>query len=258
MRWFSANALVIAIVLTFVAAGSSIAVSQAINTPVAGTPTTGTPNGDTPVAISGPGSGGPSLQQPVDLIDQLPAATPGEVSVVASYPITTGADGIAATMVLLRNATDQPVANVSVAGTVRDASGALMAVGANETTWPPVIAPGQVAHAYIQFQGAVASRTAGEYAATWGPVPASSSGVSLEIQEANSLGDSIIGFVRNPGSDTAYQGVLAASCYDTNGQMTNWLYRPLENTSLDANHVVPFNVAFNTPGCTSFVLTAGA
>ncbi len=263
MGWLSRHALVIAVVLVLVAAGSSMgAARQSGGTPAAGTPIGGTPAGATPLGatpVAGPaGVGGPSLQQPPGLVDLLAAPTPGTVSIVASYPITTGSDGIGVTMVLVRNATDQPVANISVAGSVRDTSGALTAVGANETTWPAVVQPGQVAHAYLKFQGAVAYGTSGQYAVTWGPVPPYSSDVSLEIQEANKLGDGIIGFVRNPSPDVAYQGILAGSCYDAAGQMTNWLYGPLANTRLAGNSVVPFNIAFNTPGCTSFILTAGA
>ncbi len=267
MRWIARNSLVIALVLVLVTAASSMGVArQSGGTPAAGTPVeasliTGTPVEASPVAgtpIDSSADALTALIQPSDLLERLPQPIPGEVTVIADSSITTNSDDETRTMVLVRNGTNQPVGNVAVTGSVRDASGALVAAGASESTWPAVIQPGGVAQAFVIFQGDVPDFTFGSYSATWGALPDNSLLVDLVIQEANPVAESIIGFVRNDTNETAYFGVVAGSCFNSSGVLDDWTVHPLDNTRLEPGQSAPFEVSFGAYACQSFILTTAA
>lgn len=144
---------------------------------------------------------------------KLPDGDPSEVSIVATNSKTGMSDSI---LVIVRNNTSEPVGEITVTGTARDASGALAGSGSSQGFDPAVVAPGEIALGYVYFDGGYPADGKFEY-----DVSADEVGdyfQPMTVTEINNTGDAVVGAVSNDtGVDVT--GPISANvwCFDDGG-----------------------------------------
>lgn len=187
----------------------------------------------------------------------LAPGTQGEVSVVVS-----GAVGGYGILVIVRNNTDRPKANVQVGAEVRDNAGNLIAVGSSFSIMPTIVQAGGYAIGGASFggvelpQGATvtfdvsASDDLGLYSLN-GPV-------NVELVEFNARPETIVGTFRN-GTDTAIIGQIyfVLACFDDDGTLLASEHGIATGTDLAPGETTAFR-AFglgSVPPCNRYLIT---
>ncbi len=244
MRWLARNSLIIALVLTIVAAVSSVAAFQPAGTPAAGTPISGTP-------IATDATNDAYFASPADLLDQIPSGEPSTVSVIGNGLVFQNQ-----VFVAVRNNTSATVGSVSIAVSALDASGGLIAVGSSEQVVPAVIQPGGIGQSLIALQSPAPDGTAVQITVSAGPVPSYVSTAPLTITQATNTGSAIIGFAMNATGSPSSSPRFAISCWGADGSLVSYP----AYTIFDGYSVPPgANAAFtaSTASCDRFLVTAG-
>ena len=241
MRWLSANALVIAIVLTLVAAGSSLVAAQSNGTPAGG-------NG-TPVPISS--TGDTYFASPIDLLTQLPPGEPATVSVIGNGLVFQNQ-----VFVAIKNNTTATVGSVSIAVSALDTSGALIAVGSSEEVVPSIIQPGGIGQSLIALQSPAPDGTAVQIVVSAGAVPSYVSAQPLLITQTTNTGSAIIGFAMNPTGSPSSFARFAISCWASDGTLASYpAYTTFDGYTIPPGGTAAFTASATS--CDSFLITAG-
>lgn len=172
---------------------------------------------DGPIADAKPAALDANPAIAVHGIDELPDGEPGKLSVIARAPRLESSGSLP---VVVRNRTNRTVTEISVTGTARDSSGALVASGSDQGFNPVLVGPGEIAFGYVYFGGGdipadATFELSGTAAEPGGSVIGS---VDLHVEEHNRTGDSIVVMLRNDTSaDVMGPMGLAMVCFDADG-----------------------------------------
>lgn len=245
MRWLAWNSLVIALVLVLIAAATSVTAFQPAGTPEAGTPVGGSPSAATPIA----GTGSLVYAQPAALLSLLPQPGSESVVVIAQAPVRRNQ-----VFVMIRNDTFAPVGEISVGVSVRDSTGALLAVGTSFRTIPANVEPGGLAQAVIDLDGSAPDGSQAQTAITYGATGFALA-TPLPILEVDYTGSTLVGFVQSPGRAAAGSVQIAVSCWTAEGSFSD--YAPIQyiNSIVDQPSLASFGV--DATGCDHFIITTG-
>lgn len=214
-------ALIALLATTSASAAPTLTYSQA--TPM--TETSATPGATAvPAGATPPASGAASLGIGIagNAFDLVAPGTPGEVSVVATGPLPT--DEMATQLVLVRNLTGAPVGRTSIIATARDASGALVALGASFLPTPVLVPDGGLAMMRVRFQPAQIPAGAMVEYQVWNAAPRPEvetlQGLALAIDEMVFMDGRYQGTVTNTAEVDAWGGSVLVMCFGPDGTVT--------------------------------------
>ena len=170
----------------------------------------------------------------------LEEGTAGDLSVVAA-----GLDVDDNLALVIRNDTGEAVENIEVEIVAR-AGGDIAAVGAAQGLQPFVVEDGGLALAYGSFSGAEIPEGA-EFEFTLDADPVGTdeftSSRDLIVEEVNGTDDAIVGIYSNPHEETITGFIInAAVCFDSSGQLTEYLTSTTNNDELEPSQTRPFEV----------------
>ena len=196
--------LTLVALLTTISVSAAPAVSRSQATPVTETPVT-------------PGAGIVG-----NAFDLVAPGTPGEVSVVATGPLPMAA--MTTQLVLVRNLTGGPVGRTSIIATARDASGALVAVGASFLPAPVTIPDGGLSMMRVSFEPAEIPAGATVAYQVWNATPRPEletlQGLALTIDEMSFADGQYVGTVGNTAMVDAWGGSVLLMCFSRDGSVT--------------------------------------
>jgi hypothetical protein len=188
--------------------------------------------------------------------DLVPPGNSGELAVVANGVY----DGMSLP-VLVRNNTDEALIRVSVSVSVRDASGALLAVGEASDLTPARVEPGSYAFgsAYFDFASLPSDATF-EFQAVGESVESALfiGQFDLLIQESSYLGDRIVGTAINEQSETI-QGPIGvdAACFGADGSLLGIANDFAAAETAASGEAIPFQVTlYNVASCDLYLIGA--
>jgi len=164
--------------------------------------------------------------------------------------------------IVVRNGTDQPVANVKVAITVRDAAGGLLAVGEQEGAFAPyTVAPGDAAIGSVLFNGASFGPDAVLDIAVAGQVPDERflTFADMQVVEFNVQGDQILAIISNPyDRATAESLTLGIMCFDASGNIVAFARDYASVAAIAAGGTVPVSASLPAGSCDRYAIAATA
>ncbi len=184
----------------------------------------------------------------------LPPGNAGELAVVSSGSY----DGTSLPL-LLRNNTNEALVRVTVAVSVHDASGALLAVGEANDLTPSRVEPGAYVfgNAYFDFATFPSDVTYDFQASGKSAESASFIGIyDLTIQESSYLGDRIVGTAIN-NLDVTLRGPFGveAACFGTDGSLLGIASDFAAADVADPGAQVPFQVTlYNVASCDIYLI----
>lgn len=183
----------------------------------------------------------------------LPAGTAGKVEVVLA-----GVYDGNTLPIIVRNNTDADIADLKVSATAKTASGDLIAAGGDQGFRPNVVTAGSYGIGYLYFDGAALPGDATfEFNVTYEkPGGRFVSALDLTYQEANFLGDRIVGVMKNDHDETVTGPLgIAVACLGADGSILEVQQGYADQEEVPAGGTVPFQVSFYSGvDCSAFVL----
>lgn len=183
----------------------------------------------------------------------LPAGSAGEVEVV----LVGVYDGTSLPIVV-RNNSDEAIAQVTVSATARSASGDLIAAGGDQGFRPNVVEAGSYDIGYVYFDGAdLPADATFEFKVSYEePGGQFVSALDLTFVEATFLGDRIVGELKNEHDDTVTGPIgIEVVCLDSNGALLSEESGYADVEEAAPGESVPFQVSFyGGEDCSMFVL----
>ena len=246
----------VAVLETQTATGATAAATTAPTNSDADPALTPTPSGDASQSDGGPGTQqGASRFVGGNAGGLLPRGTAGELSVVA-----TGVYDGSSLPLVVRNNTDQAVADVTVASTVRGSDGNLLATGGDQGFKPSTIGPGDIAIGYVYFDGAELSADASYEFEVDADTPGDRTlgRLDLEVAESSLVNDRVVGVLSNP-HDEVVSGPIGVylACFAEVGTLVSFHQGFTDKDEAAPGETVPFQVTmFGDASCPRFAVAA--
>lgn len=188
---------------------------------------------------------------------QVPDGEQGELSIVV---VGTPQPDSSSVPVIVRNRTAEPLADIEVTGTARDAAGSLIGSGSSQGFAPDSVLPGEWAVGYVYFDsGKLKPDTEFDLTAT-GSEPGDLMGaVDVEVVEVSKtkgqFGDQLIGIVENP-TDAEVGGPIdvMVACFDKAGELLSTTSDFVEGDSLPAGGTSSFSVDLFDDACENWAV----
>jgi hypothetical protein len=186
----------------------------------------------------------------------VPQTKGDAVEVVASGEITSTIP------VVVRNGTDHTVYDIAVTATVRDADGKLLVTGDDDQgIVPPVLGAGDVAigSVYLGSSVEIPDDATVEFAVTSSDEPGPFQLQPVEVTELNNTGASIVGVLKNTGSDVLSSFIrVVANCFDADGQLTQSLSGAADQDRIAAGSTGTFTIEYDSDTVCDKVLVGAA
>ncbi len=146
---------------------------------------------------------------------------------------------------------------------MRDATGALLAVGSTVTLHPNLIPDGGIAFGRVTYDGLDSAPEGAtvEFAVTPGPAEAADGtpgNNQLVINELASTGDRFIGTVTNMAAGPAIYSFIAIACLDDAGTITAAAFGGATQSRIAPGTLGTFSIPTTVSNCDRYVIAADA
>ena len=190
-----------------------------------------------------------------------PAGGPNQIAVVAQAPLVLPIPSSGeAVPIAVRNNRTLAVTDVTAAGTIRDATGQVVATGSDQGFHPALLQPGQVAlgFVYLGVGTSVPTGSAMTVQASAKPSSGDTYFADLLVTEVNHTGQQIVGIVKNP-RDHEVQAPFSVDvfCLAPSGALQAEVGAFADvSDKLAAGATSPFTVSLYSTPCQQFLIGA--
>lgn len=188
---------------------------------------------------------------------QVPDGDQGELSIVVVGTPKSGDDSVP---VIVRNRTAEPLANIDVTGTARDAAGSLIGSGSSQGFAPDLVLPGEWTVGYVYFDsGKLKPDTEYDLTATGSEPDEFMNAVDVEVVEVSQtkgqFGEQLVGIVENP-TDAEVGGPIdvMVACFGKAGELLYTTSGFVEGDSLPPGGTSSFSVDLFDGACENWAV----